>query len=83
MTEDALSLVDDLDALEDTGKGPGNQTCIWWRKQTPETLDAVKRAVGRVGHTGVTRLIRAKDRTARVTPPNMKLHAEGKCDSCR
>ena len=78
--EDATGLISELDALE-VVKGPERLTCQWWRQQTPETLAAVTRAVQRVGHTAVARHLRSTDN--RVTPPDLKLHAEGRCAKCR
>jgi hypothetical protein len=62
-------------------KGPQKVTCLWWREQSPELLDLVRRKVETVGHTSVARYLR--ENGARVTPPDLKTHAEDKCDSCR
>ena len=79
MAED-IDLLADLEALQST-KGPEKMTCQWWRAQPPEIQAATTRAVQRVGHTGVSRMLRAKG--FRVTPPDIKLHAEDGCDRCR
>ena len=79
MTEDIGNLVSTLDSLE-TSKGPEKVTCQWWRQQPPEVHEAVTRNVARVGHTIVTRKLRESG--ARVTNPDVKLHAEGKCPKC-
>ena len=78
--EEGTGLISELDSLE-VVKGPERLTCQWWRQQSPETLEAVVRAVQRVGHTAVARHLRATSN--RVTPPDLKLHAEGRCDKCR
>ena len=72
--EDAL--LAELESLE-SSKGPQKMTCLWWQDQPPEIQAATARAVQRVGHTGVARLLKAKG--FRVTPPDIKAHANGSC----
>ena len=79
MAEDA-DLMAGLQALS-AHKGPQKLTCLWWREQSPELRDLVRRKVETVGHTGVTRYLREKG--ARVTAPDIKAHAVGKCEACQ
>jgi hypothetical protein len=79
VAEDA-DLMAGLEALA-VHKGPQKLTCLWWREQTPELRELVRRKVETVGHTGVTRFLR--ENGARVTAPDIKSHASGKCDSCQ
>ena len=70
------SLVSFLDSLE-SARGPARLTCQWWADQDDQVREAVTRNVARVGHTLVARKLR--DAGYRVTYPDIKLHAEGKC----
>lgn len=75
MAEDA-DLVAELDALE-VHKGPPKLTCIWWQAQSEPVIEAAIRNSKAKGHTRVA--ARLRELGERLTAPDIKLHAEGKC----